>query len=63
MACEYLCVGGIRIGMAVIGTLPFCSFTYGSIGENTLYRDLEANWEIQQVYIPIANDVFGILTE
>lgn len=63
MACEYLCVRGIRIGMAVIATLPFCPFTYGSIGENTLYRDLEANREIQLVYIPIANDVFWILTK
>ena len=28
-----------------------------------IYLDLEANREIQLVYIPIANDVFGILTK
>lgn len=28
-----------------------------------IYLDLEANREIQLVYIPIANDVFWILTK
>ena len=28
-----------------------------------IYLDLEANREIQQEYMPIANDVFGILTK